>query len=171
MARKRSTAGWAALAAAVVLGLAFPAAAETLYKLIDRNGKVTYSNEEPKEFDGKVIRMDVDPNANKASLGVPPTDAGESHDRAKAKGAARETAKAQNHAERVQAAQEKLDAAREAYEQARDHPTEGVDVRYVGNVKGGTRAVPSEDYQKRLDRLEHAVKEAEDELREATAGH
>ena len=37
---------------------ASPGAAQTVYKLIDRNGKVTYSEEPPKDFDGKVIRID-----------------------------------------------------------------------------------------------------------------
>ena len=169
MAGKRNTARWAAMGAALLVA-ALPAAAQTVYKLIDKNGRVTYSNEEPKDFDGKVIRMDVDPNANKASLGVP-KDTGQSHEQAKAKGAARENAKAQTQADRVQAAQEKLDAAREAYEQARDHPVEGTDIRYVGNVIGGTRAVPTDDYQTRLDGLERAVKDAEDELRQANSGH
>src|ERR1700733_2938822 len=56
-----------ALAAAAGL-LAFHASAEVLYKLIDKNGKVTYSEEKPKSFDGQVIRIDIDPNANTATL-------------------------------------------------------------------------------------------------------
>ena len=50
--------------ACTLLALALPAAAQTVYKLIDRNGKITYSEEPPKNFDGKVIRIDIDPNAN-----------------------------------------------------------------------------------------------------------
>jgi hypothetical protein len=170
MARKRSTAGWAALAASMLIA-GFPAAAQTVYKLIDKNGKVTYSESEPKNFDGKVIRIDIDPNANKANLGAPQADTGTAHSQAKAKGEARETAKAKGHAEQVQEAREKLQAAQDAYAEARDHPVDGVDVRYVGNVKGGTRPEPTEAYQKRLDQLEHAVKEAENELQTLTAGN
>ena len=48
------------------------ASAETFYKLIDSNGKVTYSEKPPKDFDGKVIRLDIDPNANTATLAKPP---------------------------------------------------------------------------------------------------
>jgi len=57
-----------ALLAAVVAMLCGSAFAQTLYKLIDKNGKVTYSEEAPKNFDGKVIRIDIDPNANRATL-------------------------------------------------------------------------------------------------------
>ena len=42
--------------------------AQTLYKLIDKNGKVTYSEEKPKEYDGQVIQLNIDPNANTATL-------------------------------------------------------------------------------------------------------
>ncbi|HET9471044.1 MAG TPA: DUF4124 domain-containing protein, partial [Usitatibacter sp.] len=52
------------------------ALAQTLYKLIDRNGKVTYSQEAPKDFDGKVIRIDIDPNRNSATLGAPAPSSG-----------------------------------------------------------------------------------------------
>ena len=47
------------------------ASAETIYKLIDRNGQVTYSEAPPKSFDGQVIRMNLDPNANTATLSKP----------------------------------------------------------------------------------------------------
>jgi len=171
MARKRSTAGWAALAASMLV-VALPAAAQTVYKLIDKNGKVTYSESEPKNFDGKVIRIDIDPNANKANLGAPPpSDTGISHEQAKAKGAARDSAKAQGHAAQVDAAREKLKAAQDALADARDHPVEGTDIQYIGNKSGGTRAQPTEAYQKRLEQLERAVTEAENELQKLTAGN
>jgi hypothetical protein len=163
MACKRSTAGWAALAASMLLA-AWPAAAQTVYKLVDKNGKITYSETPPKEFDGKVIRIDLDPNANKASLGVPTTDTGgATQERTKAKLEARDAAKAQSREERVQAARDKLAAAKQSYEQARDNPGEE-DMRFIGNAGGGTRRVPTEAYEKRLAQLEHRVKEAEDAL-------
>jgi polyhydroxyalkanoate synthesis regulator phasin len=170
MERKRSTAGWAALAASMLIA-GFPAAAQTVYKLIDKNGKITYSESEPKNFDGKVIRIDIDPNANKANLGAPPTDTGASHSAAQARGAARDTAKAQGHAAKVQEARERLQAAQDAYTEAKDHPVEGQDIRYIGNKSGGTRAEPTEAYQQRLDKLEREVKEAQNALQKLTAGN
>ena len=55
------------IAAALALA-AVSAQAQTLYKLIDKNGKITYSEEAPKNFDGKVIKIEVNPNANTATL-------------------------------------------------------------------------------------------------------
>jgi uncharacterized protein (TIGR03083 family) len=40
------------------------ASAQTIYKLIHKDGKVTYSESEPKNFDGKVVPMNVNPDAN-----------------------------------------------------------------------------------------------------------
>jgi ribosomal protein L29 len=47
-------------AAALVLALLAPAvlAAAPLYKLVDRNGRVTFTDTPPKSFDGQVIRLE-----------------------------------------------------------------------------------------------------------------
>ena len=141
--------------AVALAAFALGASAQTLYKLIDRNGKVTYAEKPPKDFDGKVIRMDVDPNANTATLPKPTVPLVDpSRD-------------ASN--ERVKSAREKLEAAKKALQEARDNPGEG-DVERVGNKGGGARPVPSEEYSKRLSKLEEAVKEAEEELKRAERG-
>lgn len=67
---------------------------------------------------------------------------------------------------RLEAAREKLEAARKALQDATDNPREG-EVQRVGKVGGGTRPVPSEDYQKRIAALEENVRKAEEELRAA----
>jgi hypothetical protein len=132
------------------------ALAQTLYKLIDRNGKVTYSQEAPRDFDGKVIRIDIDPNRNSATLGAPGSS-GPSPEEAAEK------------ARRVAQARGRLEAARKALAEAREHPGED-DVRFLGKKGGGARSVPPEAYQERLAGLERAVKEAEDELEKALDG-
>lgn len=168
MALKRNALTVIALAASTLLAGA-PALAQTVYKLIDKNGKVTYAEEPPKYFDGQVIRIDIDPNANKATLGNPdPTRSGEPAG-PKAKKPRRETEQPSSRAERAEEARQKLEDARNALADARDHPAEG-DVQFIGNVRGGTRPVPSETYQRRLDALERAVKEAENELHDIEAG-
>ena len=146
----------APICAVIALGLAAiapDAAAQTLYKLIDKNGKVTYAEKPPKDFDGKVIRLDIDPNANTATLPKPGAPSAESSRRT-------------DSSDRVKAAQERLDAARKAYQQALDNPGEG-EVTIMGNKGGGTRPVFSDTYASRLAGLEQAVKEAEDELKRA----
>ena len=140
------------LLAAMLSACALGATAQTLYKLIDKNGKVTYAEKPPKDFDGKVIRIDVDPNANTATL---PKPTGPLVDPARGASDAG-----------VKAAQEKLEAAKKAYQQALDNPGDG-DVSYIGNKGGGTRAVPTEEYAKRLATLEKAVKDAEEEVKRA----
>src|SRR5205085_5104736 len=96
--------------AVALAAFALGASAQTLYKLIDRNGKVTYAEKPPKDFDGKVIRMDVDPNANTATLPKPTVPLVDpSRD-------------ASN--ERVKFEREKLEAAKKAIQEARDNPGE-----------------------------------------------
>ena len=132
------------------------AAAETLYKLVSPDGKVTYVQEPPKNFNGKVIRLDIDTTANTAAgrrqaAGQPTNEA---------------IIRSNPDAPRLKAleeAQAKLDAARKAYENARDNPGEG-DVRRLGNVGGGARPVFTEEYEKKLARLEAEMKQAQEEV-------
>ncbi|HYC36845.1 MAG TPA: DUF4124 domain-containing protein [Usitatibacter sp.] len=130
-----------------------PASAQTLYKLIDKNGKVTYSESAPKDFDGKVIRVDIDPKANTATLpkARPPEE----------REAAREASRAAT--DQVRAARARVDAARKALQHARDNPRED-EVARVGIKGGGTRPQPTEAYQKRLAQLESELQEAESDL-------
>src|SRR5258706_11423114 len=104
-------------ALALVLG-AHPSAAQTLYKLIDKNGKVTYADTPPKDFDGKVIPIDVDPNRNRATLVTPGTQ--------EAERAIGEKVKASDAANvELKQAQARLETARKNLAFARDNPLEG----------------------------------------------
>jgi hypothetical protein len=156
--------------ATTVLVASLPAAAQTVYKLIDKNGKVTYAQEPPKYFEGKVIRIDIDPNANKATLSKPgDVRSGEPEAPGTRKGAEKRSREQPSADDLLQAAREKVDEAKKALADAKDNPREG-EIRFIGNVGGGTRPVPSEAYQQRLADLERAVKEAEDELRNIEKG-
>jgi hypothetical protein len=144
----------AVFVAATALAVGGAASAQTLYKLVDKQGKVTYSQEAPKHFDGTVTRIDVDPNANTATLPkyTPPAPA------------AAATPAKPGKATNAVSPQEKLERAKQALAEARDNPGPD-DVRRVGNVGGGTRPVPTEAYTKRLADLERQVREAEEEVR------
>ena len=133
--------------------------AQTLYKLIGKDGKVTYSEKAPKDFDGKVIRMDIDPKANTATL--PEGSRLQEKSEASQRSAARD--------EQLRAARARVDASRKALEDARNNPGEG-DIARMGIKGGGTRPVPTEDYQQRLAKLERDLKEAEDELQKLERG-
>jgi hypothetical protein len=150
-----------ALGAILFLAFCVPASAQTLYKLIDKNGKVTYSETAPKSFDGQVIRIDIDPNAN--TMIAPKAPAATDASRATPQKPAEVKARTGSDA---QGAKERLEAAKKALAEARDNPAEG-EVTRVGNVGGGTRPVFSEEYQRRVARLELEVKSAEEELKRA----
>ena len=145
----------------LVLALGFAAAeagAQTLYKLIDKDGKVTYSEKPPKDFPGKVIPLTIDPNANTATLPKPGTTIPSS-----------QFARPPESTDRLKSARERLDAAKKAYQDAVDNPREG-ELAFIGKVGGGARPVQSEAYTKRLGDLERAVKEAEEDLKRAERG-
>jgi len=94
-----------ALCVTLGLGLAAwgtGADAQTLYKLIDKNGKVTYAEKPPKDFDGQVIRLDIDPKANTATL---PKPTGPLVDPART-----------TSDDKVRAAKDKLEVAKKAYD-------------------------------------------------------
>ena len=144
-------------AAACAMGAAI-ASAQTLYKLVDKNGKVTYSETAPKpgEFDGQVTRIEVNPNANTATL-----------PRFEPRPSAPQPAT--NPGGRMadpRSAREKLDAAQKALQDARDNPSPD-EVTRMGTKGGFTRPVESEAYKARLAKLEADVKAAEEELKRA----
>ena len=145
----------------LALGLALSAgvsAQTTLYKLIYPNGKVEYSEKPPKDFPGKVIPLNVNPDANTAQLPKPAATGGET-------GSGRPTAvDTERRANRVKDAQARLESARQALKNAQDNPGDG-DVSRVGKVGGGARPVFSDSYRDRLQHLEQAVKDAEDEVK------
>jgi hypothetical protein len=142
----------------LVAALPFAVCAQntTLYKLIHPNGKVEYSEKPPKDFPGKVIPLNVNPDANTATL--PKASAtGEA-------GGKRAVNQDARDAGRLTAAREKLDAARAALKDAQDNPSES-DVARMGIKGGGTRPVPSDAYKERLERLEQSVKNAEEQVK------
>ncbi|HXZ49040.1 MAG TPA: DUF4124 domain-containing protein [Usitatibacter sp.] len=168
MERKRGPVLAASLAALVLLASA-TAAAQTVYKLIDRNGKVTYSETAPKDFDGQVIRIDLDPNANKASLGGGTVGGDRGPPGQREQNAQREAEVRKGHEQQIEAARAKVEDARKALDEARNNPGPD-DIRWVGNKGGGTRQVPTEAYQQRLATLEKALQEAKDELKKLEGG-
>ena len=139
------------------LACAADGAAQTMYKLIDKNGKITYSESAPKpgEFDGQVIPMNVDPNANSATLPKAAPDAFKSKENDLPPPA-------------VLNARDKLARAQRALGDARANPSES-DMQRMGSVSGGARLVPTDAYQQKLAQLEKDVQDAQEEVRRAEA--
>jgi hypothetical protein len=141
------------LLAAVACGVA-AAQTMTLYKLIDKSGKVTYSQEKPKNFDGKVVTIEIDLGANTATL-PKYTDAM----RAKVR-------EDKASAGRIDELKERVEQRKAALADALANPGED-DIGRMGTVGGRARPVPTDTYLKRLADLERAVKEAEEQLQQA----
>ena len=66
----------------------------------------------------------------------------------------------------MEAARGRLEAARKALQEAIDNPRDD-EIRRVGNKGGGTRPVPTDEYEKRLEGLRESVRKAEEDLRVA----
>lgn len=149
------------LAAVVLLALVFagsPVHAQTIYKLIAKDGKVTYADKSPKEYDGQVIRLDIDPKANLATLpklGAPGVTAG-------VRPMSLPEAKRFDAEVMLGRARDALENAQKALATGQE-PQEG-ELDWVGKKQGGARPVPTEAYQERIKALEEAVKSAEREV-------
>jgi hypothetical protein len=160
-----------ALAAFAILPLAAaaqnypaPAKVEVIYKLIARDGKVTYAQSAPKDYPGRVVKIEIDPRANSAVFPKPNERPQYLQPRALTPQEARrldaENAKVQ--------AQDALDEAKKALKDG-EEPREG-ELDWMGKKGGGARPIPTEAYQKRIKALEDAVKQAEENLDRAQKG-
>jgi hypothetical protein len=143
--------------------VALPAAAEsqTVFKLIDKRGKVTYSEKAPKFFEGQVIRMEIDLKANTATLPKP----GQAPATFPTLTLSPQEVRRIDADLRLARAEEALEAAKKALKDGQE-PAEGEVVR-IGNAGGGTRPVFTEGYRKRIKALEDDVKSAEAEVEKA----
>ncbi len=122
---KRDIVTYFVLAAAAAL-LALEASADVLYKLIDKSGKVTYSEKKPENFDGQVIRIDVNTDANT----VPAPRASPTPTELSPQGAKGNRRPAARASMTPEEARSKAEAACKAFETARDNPGED-DVTWV----------------------------------------
>ena len=147
------------LLAVAFAAFAAPAGAQTLYKLIDKNGKVTYSQTPPKDFDGKVVPLDIDPTRNTATM--PKYEPG-----AATKGGIRPPGAPGNGAS---AARDKVEQLRKELQDARDNPREE-DYDHIANAGGGARPVLNATYHRRIAKLEEDLAKAEAQLRRTEGG-
>jgi hypothetical protein len=150
--------------AAVAQNYPAPAKVEVIYKLIARDGKVTYAQSAPKDYPGRVVKIEIDPRANSAVFPKPNERPQYLQPRALTPQEARrldaENAKVQ--------AQDALDEAKKALKDG-EEPREG-ELDWMGKKGGGARPIPTEAYQKRIKALEDAVKQAEENLDRAQKG-
>ncbi|HRI11323.1 MAG TPA: hypothetical protein PKW35_26075 [Nannocystaceae bacterium] len=149
------------LAAACLLAAPWASAEgdrQVVWKLVDKKGKVTYVDKAPpKEFDGKVTRIEVDLKANSAML----VTVGEASKPVRLPLTAPELRRVRADAELARA-REVLEAAKKAREDGKDPTPE--ETRWLGKKGGGARPEPTEAYHARIKSLDDAVKAAEAEV-------
>ena len=131
---------------------------QVVWKLVDKKGKVTYADKAPpKDYDGKVTRIEVDLKANVATLVNP----GEASRPVLLPLTTPELKRVKTEAE-LSRAKERLEVAKKAREDGKDPTPE--ETRWLGKKGGGARPEPTEAYHARIKELDDAVKAAEAEL-------
>ena len=164
MPHTRLDARFAARLALLVLSLGCAAAnAQVLYKLVDRNGKVTYTDSVPKDFAGRVIPLQVDSGSN--SRDPSPATGQEGGGRGEMRGQGNPRGSPAKDDAPIEEARRKAQAARKAFEDARDNSTPD-DWVYVNPDRNpvGLRRFRKPEYEARLAALERQAILAEQEL-------
>lgn len=154
----------AVLAAAACLTLALPVEAEKLlYRHVDKDGKVTYSDKPPKENE-KATVVKVDPNVNTIKLNSKDSSGKEQKfSNIKERGDARAALRDKLQGE-IKTAETERDKAKKALESGQD-PLPG-ETRIVVN-KGGNSIMRLPEYHARISGLEEALKKAEEKVKDA----
>lgn len=186
-----------AVAATLVLAVAFAAGAQTLYRWVDAEGKVHYGDRPPKGFKGELRRIETD--VEKTTL---PPDAGPAAPATApatkpARGPTAEEIAAKRRATRTQLevrlakARGNVEAAKKALAESESPQDDERQVIQQRQAKGGMHgmsprsncrvevgkdgrktqmcptSVPTPEYHDRIARLEADLKKAEEELAEA----
>ena len=143
---------------ALLLAMAFAVSAQTIYKQVDKDGKVTYTDKLPsKEQAAQKVDIDTERNVAKP-LGSKPVQAKEAAD-SQLKRRADTDAALEKEAEQARA---KLDLAKD--ELARGKEPQEEDWMTVGAQAGKPARILNEAYFDRIKLLEAAVRQAEEEL-------
>lgn len=138
-----------------------PAKVEVIYKLIASDGKVTYAQSAPRDFAGRVVKIEIDPRANSAVF----PKANERPQYLQPRPLSAQEARRLEAENAKVRAQDALDAAKKALKEG-EQPLES-ELDWVGNKGGGARAVPTPAYHQRVRKLEDDVKAAEQLLESA----
>jgi hypothetical protein len=143
------------------------AMAQTVYKQVDKDGKVTYTDKAP-DKDQAATKVDIDKNRNVATpLGTRSPAAAKAVADRKLK--ARENTEARFAAE-LEKAEAKLSQAKEDLAKGKDPQEDDWSTVGVASGRGAGRML-NEAYQERVKRLEDAVKQAEGDVARAQANY
>ncbi len=149
------------VSAAVFVAFATTASGQTLFKQVDKDGKVTYSDKAPKAGE-KASTIVVDKDANIVKMQTKDSSGKEQKFAdIKARGDARAATRAKL-AKEVEVAEEGLEKAKKDLEKGRD-PIKG-ETRIVVR-KEGNSVLRLPEYYGRISSLEEGVKNAEERLK------
>ena len=139
--------------------------AQTLYKHVDKDGKVTYSDKPPKEGEGgKSSKVTVDTTANVTKhVNKDGKGNAQKFSDVKARGDARITLREKLQGD-INAAEKAHENAKKALEDGRE-PLEGETRIVVGKNNNSVQRTP--EYHERIAKLEEAVKNAEANIKKA----
>lgn len=143
---------------------AVPSLADEIYKIVDKDGKVTYSSELPQSTsDVDITGLDIDPDAN-----VIKPESSQAAERLKQEYNQRyPNNNSGKDQQKVESYKQKLTAAKQAVNLAKKAITEGKTVApgdFIGKSGGGVR--PSLQRQSRLESLNKNLESAEENLRQ-----
>lgn len=142
----------------LLLAVSFAVSAQTVYKQVDKDGKVTYTDKPPsKEQAAQKVDIDTERNVAKP-LGSKPVQAKELTDRQLKRRFDTDAVLE----EKVEQTRAKLDLAKEELEKGREPQDE--DWMTVGVQSGKPARHLNEAYFERVKRLEAAVRQAEEAL-------
>jgi hypothetical protein len=147
----------------VLLAMSFAVSAQDIYKQVDKDGKVTYTDKPPSKEEASQ-KVDINTERNVAKpLGSRPRQARELAD-SQLKHRADTEATLEKEIERARA---RLDLVKEELEKGK----EPLDEEWMtGGVQGRTFRRPNEAYYERVKRLEESVRMAEEELANVRSG-
>ncbi len=152
------------IALCVVLSCA--ASAQTVYKEVDKDGKVTYTDKKPDDNSKKTEKVDINTNRN---ITQPLAKKEEKEER---EGSSRSSAKPEQRIARDNDLLEKLTQARENLERAKEALASAqtpADDEWINTIRGAR--IPSEAYYQRVKTFEDAVKKAEEDLASAETAY
>lgn len=143
---------------ALLLAMSFAVSAQTIYKQVDKDGKVTYTDKAPsKEQAAQKVDIDTERNVAKP-LGSKPVQAKELADKQLKRRADTDAALEK----KIEQARAKLDLAKDELAKGKEPQEE--DWMTVGAQSGTPFRHLNEAYFDRVKQLEAAVKQAEEEL-------
>ena len=158
---------------ATVLGFAPTFTLADIYRVVDENGNVTFTDQPPENSEAENIQQRIDEAVERNTApsletqrANDPNWVKEVRDERQKKAEEEKNARAKAYAEEREKWEKAMEQAKRELEQAKQARKDGKEIKegdYVGNASGGAR--PSEEYLQRQEKLEQDVISAKNALK------